>query len=454
MADRGQSGDRRRLLILGAAGRDFHNFNTCYRGRDDVEVVGFTASQIPGIGWRDYPASLSGALYPNGLPIWPETDLEQRIREEAVDDVMLAYSDLPDKKVVELASVVIAAGANFLMLGAGDTMIKSALPVIAVSAVRTGCGKSQTARFIGGHLARAGHRVAAIRHPMPYGDLGEQVVQRFETIEDLQSADCTIEEREEYEPYVAQGNIIFAGVDYEKILRAAELEADIILWDGGNNDFPFIRPDMHIVLVDPLRSQDTLGYYPGEAVLRMADVVVISKTNSATEEEIKETERLARSVNPEAEVIHARSELSSDDPGALEGRSLLIVEDGPTITHGGMATGAGYQYVRDNLQRAIILDPRESATPEINAVYDAYPHIGRVLAATGYNDAQRAALRETIERSSAEVVVAATPIDLNAVLDLEKPVVRVRYDYADAAGDGLTIMDAVNSWLSSTAQRR
>ncbi len=442
---------RRRTLILGAAGRDFHNFNTVYRERNEIYVVGFTATQIPGIGHRIYPPELSGPIYPDGLPIWPQSDLVRLIRDQNVRDVVLAYSDLSDHRVMEIASTVIAAGANFLMLGPDETMLPSSKPVIAISAVRTGCGKSQTARFIGQHLSEAGHRVAAVRHPMPYGNLSHQIVQRFQTMEDLRTADCTIEEREEYEPYVAQGNVIFAGADYEKILRAAEAEADIILWDGGNNDFPFVRPDLHVVLVDALRPADALGYYPGEAVLRMADIVIIAKTNSASPQAIQAIEKLVKSVVPSATVIHAISRLSCDDAAALEGRSVLIVEDGPTITHGGMATGAGYQYVTDMVPDVIIVDPRESASPAIKAVYDAYPHIGPVLAATGYNEEQRAALSETIDTSRADVIVAATPINLAAVLDIEKPVVRVRYEYedSDAAGQDMSLMDHVNIWISA-----
>ncbi len=432
-----------RILIMGAAGRDFHNFNMLYRDRPDVRVVAFTAAQIPGIAGRRYPPSLAGAHYPDGVPIEDEADLAAICEREGVGTVLFAYSDVTHDTVMHAGSRALAAGADFAIAGPDKTMLRSGKPVIAVSAVRTGCGKSQTSRWIAGRLADRGMTVGVLRHPMPYGDLARQAVQRFATEADMDAADCTIEEREEYAPHVAAGGVVFAGVDYQAILARAEAEADVILWDGGNNDFPFIRPDLHIVLVDALRPDQLTTHHPGEAVLRMADVVVVAKANAADPETVSGLHATVGAIRPEATIVDAASTVAFDNPDAVAGRRVLIVEDGPTITHGGMAHGAGYAAV-STLDVAAIVDPRASAAGSIVEVYRRYPHIGPVLPAMGYSDEQREALTRTIESSGADVVVAATPVDLARILGLSMPVVRVRYDYADRGDPRLG--DIVDQW--------
>ena len=426
----------RRCLIMGAAGRDFHNFNMVLRDNPAYQVVAFTATQIPGIANRRYPAVLAGPNYPEGIPILDEGGLEEICREEEIDEVLFAYSDVPHATVMHAASRVLARGADFTLLGPRRTMIPSALPVIAVSAVRTGCGKSQTARWISKRLRGRGLRVAAIRHPMPYGDLSNQVVQRFATLDDLRAADCTIEEREEYEPHIAAGGVVFAGADYVRILGAAETEADIILWDGGNNDFPFIKPDFHVVLADALRPGHETSHHPGETVLRMADVLVIAKSDAAPVEDVARVAETLAAANPAAPIVRAASPVTLDEPEMVRDRRVLVVEDGPTITHGGMPYGAGYNAARAAGVSEIV-DPRRSADPEIQGVYAKYPHIANVLPAVGYSDTQIQALTRTIVASDAEVVIAATPIDLGALIRVNKPIVRARYEFAETSGPSL-----------------
>jgi predicted GTPase len=425
-----------RIVVLGAAGRDFHDFNVCYRSDPSVRVVAFTAAQIPGIDDRRYPAELAGPLYPAGIPIVAEDELEAVCWSERVDRVVFAYSDVPCTQVMHLASRALAVGADFVLPGPRRTMLEAERPVIAVSAVRTGCGKSQTARWIGARLAERGLRVAAIRHPMPYGDLVRQRVQRFAGHSDLVAADCTAEEREEYEPWIEQGSAIFAGVDYGEILRAAEAEADILVWDGGNNDLPFLAPNLHIVVADALRPGDVTTHYPGEAVARLADVFVVNKVDAATPGDVQRLEDALRVLRPGVPVLRARSPVRLDDPDAVRGRRVLVVDDGPTLTHGGMPSGAGWVAAVDAGVGEIV-DPRASATPAIAEVYRRYPHLERVLPAMGYGAEQRAALRETIEASDAEVVISGSPIDLAAALGLTKPVVRARYRFEEASEPGL-----------------
>ena len=434
---------RRRVVIMGAAGRDFHNFNTVYRDDPAAEVVAFTAAQIPGIEGRRYPAALAGTLYPDGIPIVDEAELEDLVRRDAVDRVVFAYSDVTHETVMHKASRVLAAGADFVLLGPHRTMLRAKVPVIAVTAVRTGCGKSQVSRWLSRYLRERGLRVAAIRHPMPYGDLARQTVQRFESVADLDIADCTIEEREEYEPHIALGNLVFAGVDYAAIVESAAKEADLILWDGGNNDFSFIRPDLNIVLVDALRPDQLTTHHPGEAALRMADVVVINKVDAAGDRQVAAIERAVRGIDPEATIVRAASPVTLDDPDAVEGRRVLVVEDGPTITHGGMPHGAGYVAAKA-AGAAEILDPRPFASPEVAEVFRHYPHIGPVLPAIGYGAAQIAALEATIEAADADLVVAATPIDFGRLIATDKPLVRARYAYAEAGEP--TLADVVDGF--------
>ncbi|MCC7364099.1 MAG: GTPase [Dehalococcoidia bacterium] len=419
-----------RTVILGAAGRDFHNFNTVYRDDPGTRVVAFTATQIPGIAGRRYPAALAGPHYPDGIPIVPEDELEALCARE-VQRVVFAYSDVTHETVMHLASRALAAGADFELLGPDRTMLRSRKPVIAVSATRTGSGKSQVARWLASFLRERRLRVAVVRHPMPYGDLAAQAVQRFAAVEDLRAAGCTVEEREEYEPHIARGAVVYAGVDYAAILARAEAEADVVVWDGGNNDFPFFRPDLHIVAVDALRPGQVATYHPGEAVLRMADVVVLNKVDSAGEGGAAAVETEVRAVNHAAPIVRAASPVRLDDPGAVAGRRVLVVEDGPTITHGGMAYGAGFVAATAGGASEVV-DPRASAAPAIAAVFAQYPHIGRVLPAAGYDAGQLAALAATINASGADVVVSATPADLAALVRIDLPVVRARYEYADA----------------------
>jgi predicted GTPase len=437
---------RTRTLILGAAGRDFHDFNTLYRDDPATEVVGFTAAQIPGIAGRRYPAALAGPLYPEGIAIHDESELEALCARLAVERVVFAYSDVPHEHVMHLASRALASGAGFVLPGPRATMLAATRPVIAVSAVRTGCGKSQVSRWLSRRLRAAGRRVAVLRHPMPYGDLAAQAVQRFASRTDLDAARCTAEEREEYEPHLEAGNLVYAGVDYARILAQACAEADLIVWDGGNNDFPFVRPDLHVVIVDALRPQQLTTHHPGETVLRMADVVVINKVDGASPAVVDDMAARIAAIVPRARVVRAASRVQLDVPQAVRGRRVLVVEDGPTLTHGGMAWGAG-QVAALAAGAGELVDPRASASPPIAEVYARYPHIGRVLPAMGYDAAQCAALRDTIERSGAEVVVAGTPIDLAALLDLRKPVVRAHYELADAGEP--TLAQAIAPFLDA-----
>jgi len=428
--------DRTRIVICGAAGRDFHNFNQVFRDDPRTEVVAFTATQIPGIEGRNYPPVLAGDLYPQGIPIVAEVGLATLCHEQQVDQVIFAYSDVDHGYVMRTASRVLAAGADFRLLGPNATMLKSRLPVISVCAVRTGCGKSQLARYLSGELAARGRRPAVIRHPMPYGDLERQIVQRFATPEDLNAEDCTLEEREEYEPHIAAGGVVFAGVDYAAVLRAAEAEADLILWDGGNNDFSFIRPDFSIVVADALRPDQLDSHYPGAAVLLAADLVVVNKVDAATAAQRNEIDRALDRLVPDKDRIHAASPIVLDDAVRLDGARVLIVEDGPTITHGGMPHGAGYQAVRAR-GTATIVDPRASATEELQSVFEQYPHIGPVLPAMGYSPVSLAAMRATIEAADVDLVVAGTPIDLARALDMSTPVLRAHYRYQDEGSPGL-----------------
>jgi predicted GTPase len=433
-----------RILILGAAGRDFHNFNVVYRDDSAVTVVAFTAAQIPGIAGRRYPPALAGPRYPDGIPIEHEDRLEAICRRERVTQVVFAYSDVGHGHVMRLGSRALASGADFILLGPDRTMLRAAVPVVAVSAVRTGCGKSPIARWLGRHLRARGRRVAVLRHPMPYADLERQRVQRFASRADLDAAGCTVEEREEYEPHLAAGNVVFAGVDYAEVAARAAAEADVIVWDGGNNDFPFLRPDLHIVVADALRPDDATGYHPGEAVLRTAHVVVLNKVDAAPPAQVERAARAVRAVNERAPLVRAASPVSLDDPAAVRGRRVLVVEDGPTITHGSMPHGAGLVAARA-AGAAAIVDPRPAAAPAVRQVFAAYPHIGPVLPAVGYSDAQVAALAETIDRAGADVVVAATPVDLARLLRTRTPIVRARYEFAEAGEPRLATL--VDAWL-------
>ena len=432
-----------RVLILGAAGRDFHNFNVLYRGNPDFEVVGFTATQIPNIDGRRYPPELAGEGYPDGIPIHPESELESLIRDHNVELVLFSYSDVTHEHVMHLGARSVAAGASFALAGA-ETMLPSSKPVIAVTATRTGAGKSPASRRIHHLLTEAGKRVVAVRHPMPYGDLVKQRVQRFATFDDLTAADVTIEEREEYERYVATGTIIYAGVDYGAILEAAEAEADIILWDGGNNDLPFYRPDLHICVADAHRAGHGLSYWPGEANLRRADVVLINKVDTATPEQLEAVEAAVAGTNPGATVIRAAGPIRVDEPEYVTGKRVLVLDDGPTITHGGMPYGAGL-IAAQNLGAAEIIDPRPFAVGTIIDVYAAFPHIGAVLPAMGYGEAQQRELRETIDRAAPDTVVVGTPIDLAALLELEIPHTRVHYTVEEQGAP--TLQDVLAEYL-------
>ena len=416
---------KRRVLIMGAAGRDFHNFNTVFRNDPGTEVVAFTATQIPYIDDRRYPASLAGPNYPDGIEIFDESELTRLIREREVDDVVFAYSDVKHQYVMSKGSEVMAAGANFLLLGPDATMLDAEVPVVAVTAVRTGVGKSQTTRAIAGALKDLGKRVVAVRHPMPYGDLEAQRVQRYATLEDLDRYDCTIEEREEYEPHIMSGTIIYAGVDYGEILQQAQAEADVLLWDGGNNDLPFYRPTVHIALVDPLRAGHELRYHPGETNLRMADVVIVNKMDSAQPDQVAQLDETIARVNPGATVVHANSAVSVDDGVSLQGKRVLVVEDGPTLTHGEMKIGAGV--VAAQRGGAEIVDPRPWAVGTIEETFRKYD-VGHVLPAMGYSEGQLAEMEKIIDAADVDLVVIGTPIDLRRVIDIRKPAVRVRYD--------------------------
>jgi predicted GTPase len=416
----------RRVLIMGAAGRDFHNFNVVYRDDPEVEVVAFTATQIPYIDDRTYPAELAGPRYPDGIRIHEEDELPRLIRQLRVDEVVFAYSDVSHEHVMHKASEALAAGASFLLLGPDATMLRPDIPTVAVTAVRTGVGKSQTTRAVAAALKDAGRKVVAVRHPMPYGDLTLQRVQRFAELADLDRFETTIEEREEYEPHITSGTVIYAGVDYAAILEQAQTEAEVLLWDGGNNDLPFYHPDVHLVLVDPLRVGHETRYHPGEANLRRADVVVINKIDSATAEQVAALEETIAQLNPVATVVKANSRITVDDPEAIAGKRVLVVEDGPTLTHGEMKIGAGVVAARRS-GAAEIVDPRPWAVGSIAETLEKYD-VGAVLPAMGYSDGQLDEMAKTIDAADADLVVIGTPIDLRHVVDLRKPAVRVRYD--------------------------
>ena len=418
---------RTQVLIAGAAGRDFHNFNLVYRGREEYEVVAFTATQIPDIDGRVYPAELAGELYPDGIPIRKESELPDLVREHGIDEVVFAYSDVTHEHVMHIASRALSAGASFRLLSPHETALESSKPVVAVCAVRTGSGKSQTTRHIAALLRDSGKRVAVLRHPMPYGDLTKQAVQRFERYEDLEAADATIEEREEYEPHLAEGNLVFAGIDYAAILERAEQEADVILWDGGNNDTPFIKPDVHVVVVDPHRAGHELRYHPGETNLRMAHVCVVNKVDSAEQENVDAVVESIRTHNPEAKIVLAESPIFVEENGTkIAGKRVLAIEDGPTLTHGEMTYGAAVLAAKKH-GAAELIDPRPCAVGSIAATLEEYPHVGALLPAMGYGKKQREDLRETIRRCEPELVLIGTPIDLRRLIDFECPALRVTY---------------------------
>jgi predicted GTPase len=418
---------RTRVLIAGAAGRDFHNFNLVYRGREEYEVVAFTATQIPNIDGRVYPAELAGSLYPEGIPICPEDELEELIARHDVDEVVFAYSDVTHEHVMHIGSRALAAGASYRLISPAETMLTSTKPSVAVCAVRTGSGKSQTTRHIAALLRESGKRVAVLRHPMPYGDLTKQAVQRFERYEDLDAAEATIEEREEYEPHIAEGNLVFAGIDYAAILDRAEQEADVILWDGGNNDTPFVKPNVHVVVVDPHRAGHELRYHPGETNLRMADVCVVNKIDSAPQEGIDAVLDSIRTHNPSARIVLAASPFHVEgDPAEIAGKRVLAIEDGPTLTHGEMTYGAAVLAAKQH-GAAELVDPRPFAVGSIAKTFADYPNVGTLLPAMGYGRKQMEDLRETIARSDADLVLIGTPIDLRRVIELDKPAFRVTY---------------------------
>ncbi|NQU34755.1 MAG: GTPase [Bacteroidetes bacterium] len=421
---------KKNVIIIGAAGRDFHNFNTYYRGNEDYNVVAFTAAQIPDIDGRKYPVELAGDLYPEGIPIYTEDQLPRLIKELNIDDCVFSYSDVPYDRVMAVSAIVNAAGANFVLLGPRDTMVKSTKPVIAVGAVRTGCGKSQTSRKVIEYLMAKGLKVVAIRHPMPYGDLVEQKVQRFATVEDLAKHKCTIEEMEEYEPHVVRGNVIYAGVDYEAIVRAAEKDpdgCDVILWDGGNNDFPFYKPDLNMTVVDPHRPGHELKYYPGEVTLRLADVAIINKMDSAAPEDIQTVRENIYKVAPHAIVVDAASPIAVDDASVIKGKRVLVVEDGPTLTHGEMKLGAG-TIAALKYGAAEIIDPRPFVVGKLAETFKIYPNIGALMPAMGYSDQQLKDLETSINNTDCDSVIIGTPIDLQRIVNIKKPSTRVYYD--------------------------
>ena len=430
---------KRNVIIIGAAGRDFHNFNTFFRDNELYNVVAFTAAQIPDIDGRKYPAELAGKLYPSGIPIYSENDLPKLIKDLKVVDCIFAYSDVPYQRVMEVSAVVNAAGANFIILGWRETMVKSTKPVIAVGAIRTGCGKSQTSRRVIELLMKKGLKVVAVRHPMPYGNLVEQKVQRFAVVSDLEKHKCTVEEMEEYEPHVVRGNVIYAGVDYEAILRAAENDpagCDVVLWDGGNNDFPFYNPDLMITVTDPHRAGHELRYYPGEVTLRLADVVVINKMDSAAPEDIQIVRESIEKVAPKAIVIDSASPIKVDDPSVIKGKRVLVVEDGPTLTHGEMKIGAGVVAAR-KFGAAELVDPRPFTVGRLTETFEKYPEIGTLLPAMGYGEQQLKDLETTINNTDCDSVIIATPIDLNRIIKIKKPNTRVYYDLQEIGNPNL-----------------
>jgi predicted GTPase len=416
-----------RVLILGAAGRDFHNFNVYFRDNPEYEVVAFTATQIPNIDDRRYPAALAGSLYPNGIPIEPESEMSRLIREHNIDVVVFSYSDVSHEYVMHVGSEVMAAGADYLLLGPRHTMIESSVTVVAVCAVRTGAGKSQTSRRVAEILRDRGKRVVVVRHPMPYGDLVKQSVQRFESYEDLEKHDVTIEEREEYEPHLRAGSVVYAGVDYEQILRQAEREADVVIWDGGNNDTSFYKADLYITVIDPHRPDHAARYYPGETNVRMADVILMNKVGTAGLEDVETTRRIAWDLNPTATFIEAASPIFLENGAQVRGKRVLVIEDGPTLTHGEMAYGAGWVAARRHGAKEII-DPRPYAVGSIKATFEKYPTTGSVLPAMGYGAEQTRELAETIDKTPADLVLIASPIDLRRLIDIKKPALRVRYE--------------------------
>ncbi len=416
-----------KVIIMGAAGRDFHNFNVYFRNNDAYEVVAFTATQIPGIEERIYPPELAGPKYPNGIPICPEEELPELVKKYDVDQVVFAYSDVSHEYVMHKASIALASGADFRLMGPKTTMLKAKVPLVSVGAVRTGSGKSQTSRQVAKILKSKGLRVVVIRHPMPYGDLRKQVCQRFASYEDLDKYECTIEEREEYEPHIDNGIIVYAGVDYEKILREAEKEADVIVWDGGNNDLPFYKPDLHIVVADPHRAGHEVKYHPGEANLRMANVVIINKVDTAEPENVQKVKENIKKVNPNATILEAASPITADNPELIKDKRVLVIEDGPTLTHGNMPYGAA-TIIAKKLGAKEIVDPKPYAAGSIKEAYQKYTHLGTILPALGYSDKQIAELKETISRTPCDVVVIGTPIDLRRVMTINKPTVRVKYE--------------------------
>jgi len=417
----------KKILIMGAAGRDFHNFNVYFRDNENYNVLAFTATQIPDIAGRKYPAKLCGKLYPNGIPIYPEEDLKKLIKELNIDQVIFAYSDLPNSYVMEKAAIVNASGADFVLMGTKDTMIQSTKPVIAVCAVRTGCGKSQVSRTLFEILQKKGFNVAAIRHPMPYDqDMTTQIVQRFAKYEDLDKYNCTIEEREEYEPYIDMGGVIYSGIDYKKILEEAEKEADVIIWDGGNNDFSFIKPDLLITIADPHRVGHELSYYPGELNARQADIIIVNKVNTAKKEDIEKVKENIKRINPNAQIIEGISTIISDEKDKIKGKKVLVIEDGPTVTHGGMNYGAG-KIAAEMWGAREIIDPRSFAVGSIVETFKKYKHLSNVLPAMGYGKKQVKELEKTINNADCELVISGTPIDITRILKSEKTIIRIKY---------------------------
>lgn len=436
---------RTKVLIMGAAGRDFHNFNVFFKDNENYEVAAFTAAQIPGISRRVYPRELAGRLYNQDIPIHPEEEVPRIIKEQGIEQVVLAYSDLSHEAVMQKASLILAEGADFRLMGTESTMLRAKKPVISVCAVRTGSGKSPTSQKLVDILKQKGLRVVVVRHPMPYGDLLKQECQRFASMEDCVRYECTIEEREEYEPYICCGTVVYSGINHKKILNFAEAEADIIVWDGGNNDTPFYRPDLHIVIADPLRPGHELTYYPGNVNVRLADVVIVNKVDSARKEDVELVISNVKSVNKKALIIKAKSEITTDRPELIHGKRVLVVEDGPTLTHGGMAFGAG-TIAAGKYGAKEVVDPRTHAVGSISKVYDEFAHLGAVLPAMGYSAIQIKELEETINAADCDTVIAGTPIDLGGLLKLNKPVVRIKYSIREV---DVKLVDVIEKWLKS-----
>ncbi|MDD2352540.1 MAG: cyclic 2,3-diphosphoglycerate synthase [Atribacterota bacterium] len=445
--------EKKNIIIMGAAGRDFHNFNVFFRNNAQYQVMAFTATQIPDIAGRKYPSELSGQLYPDGIPIFPEDDLPDLINKYNADEVILAYSDLPHQYVMERASIVLAAGADFKLMGPKNTMLKAKVPVVSVCATRTGSGKSQTTRKVAQILKNMGKKVAVIRHPMPYGDLRKQIWQRYETYNDLNSYHCTIEEREEYEPHIDMGNIVYAGVDYGEILKQAEKEADFIVWDGGNNDIPFYRPDLHIVVTDPHRVGHEKTYYPGAVNLRMADIAVINKIDTANSENISQLRKNIFELSPKAILVEAASPIKVDNPEIIRGKRVLVIEDGPTLTHGEMQFGAGVVAAQKYGAREII-DPRPFAVGSIKDTYQKYPLIGTLLPAMGYGEKQIKELETTINNSDAEIIIIGTPIDLSRVMKINKKYVRVKYELQEIGKPDLMELLQKHFWDKNKKEQK